>query len=281
MLPGLFQKTPLTVDDTTPITHVGMLMAIKEIDFLPVYFYEMDQQGHIMHRIGRIAGYIVTKALHDVRGPELLDKTVKDFVNTKIELIPQMSLLTDLLDAIVKTQFGHACIGEHNEIAATVSLRDLIRYAPSIGLDGDMQVKEVASDLISLPQDATMNQLLNMLLEKRIRRVLVDGLEQPRMVDDRVIARHAFSYEGLRVRRTSSQKFYDRPLYSLPVLKPGRINPDASLAEAWSLIYENPAECLLVEGENKIITPWDVVIKPYLRHKASGQTASEPSGIAL
>ncbi len=146
-------------------------------------------------------------------------------------------------------------------------LKDVIRYLSDLNVKAGLQVKEVASLTVSMPSEANITDLLNTWLTKRIRRVLVKGLERQVIADDKILARQAFSHEGLLALRYTPKMFFERQLSSLALAEPGTISGDKDLAEAWALIYRNPAECLLVEGENKILTPWDTVLKPYTQDR--------------
>jgi CBS domain-containing protein len=267
MLPGLFHKSPLTADEKTPFIHAGTLMALEHVDFLPVVIIRLSAGGHLYHTIGRFAGLTVVNALRQVHGPELFEKAVRDFCDHDIGTIDIINPPVLILDKIAETGFGHVCITERNELVAITGLRDIIHYAHSFGLNESIKSRDVASPIESLPSTATLTQLFDALTEKRIRRMVVTGPDHPKIADEHTIIDFTFSYDGLRMLKQNPERFYQWPLYSLPLEEAGTIKGDTPLSEVWPLIYTNPAECLLIENENKILTPWDIVIKPHLRTK--------------
>lgn len=101
------------------------------------------------------------------------------------------------------------------------------------------------------------------MLTKMVRKVVVK--DSSSVADTRMIMGKYLKPEALLMSRDKNpEEYFHDSLSSLPLPKAGTINGNADLAEAWDTIYKNPAECLLVEGENKILTPWDLVVKPHL-----------------
>lgn len=259
LLPWVLQKVSPTVSEDLQLMSAGILMTFRQIDFLPVV------RG--MSVVGRFAGLHVISNLEKVKDGgiwRLVAKKVGEVCDRSVPQVGSKDTLASVLNSMNSAKFGHGCVLEKNgELVATIALKDVVSYLSGLDVKAGLQVKEIASPAVSLPSEATITDLLNTLLTRRIRRVLVRGLEKQVIADDKVLARQAFSHEGLLALRYTPKIFFERQLSSLALADPGTIRSDKDVAEAWSLIYKNPAECLLVEGENKILTPWDVVLKVY------------------
>jgi len=259
LLPWVLQKVSPTVSEDLQLMSAGILMTFRQIDFLPVV------KG--MSVVGRFAGIHVVSSLEKVRDAgtwRLIARRVGDVCDRDVPRVSSKDSLVSVLNSMSSAKFGHGCVLEKNgELVATIALKDIIQYLSGLNMRAGLQAKEVASPTLSLPSEATITELLNTLLTKRIRRVLVKGLDKQLIADDRILARQAFSHEGLLAMKYTPKMFFERPLSSLALVEPGSISGEKDVAEAWSQIYTNPAECLLVEGENRILTPWDAVMKPY------------------
>ncbi len=259
LLPWVLQKISPTVSEDLQLMSAGILMTFRQIDFLPVV------KG--MSVVGMFAGLHVLSNLEKVRDGgmwRLVARKVGEVCDRNVPQINPKDSLGSVLNSMKTAKFGHGCVLEKNgELLATIALKDIIRYLSDLNVKAGLQVKKVASPTVSMPSEANITDLLNTLLTKRIRRVLVKGLERQVIADDKILARQAFSHEGLLALRHTPKIFFERQLTSLALAEPGSISGDKDLSEAWTLIYRNPAECLLVEGENGILTPWDLVLKPF------------------
>lgn len=258
LLPWVLKRISPTVNEELQLLTACIPMVFRHVDFLPVM--------RDMSVVGRFAGLEVVIALLEVRSAGLkvlVANSVRSCCGRSLSQVGPRDSLTSLLDSISKTKFGHGCIVEDGKFVATVALRDLIEYASNANRGGGagVRVTEIASPTVSLPREATVTELLNTFLTKRIRRVVVRGVGKPAIADDRLLAQSAFSPEGLLTIRNTPEKFFQRALSSLALLDLGSIGGNEDVAEAWSMIYRNPAECLLVEDEDKMLTPWDAVIK--------------------
>ncbi|MDJ0270572.1 MAG: hypothetical protein NXY59_08520 [Aigarchaeota archaeon] len=69
-----------------------------------------------------------------------------------------------------------------------------------------------------------------------------------------------------KVRQERPGEFFSTRVENLPLAEPLIVNGDIDVSWAWTTVYKSPAECILLkEAENwRIVTPWDLVVKPYL-----------------
>jgi len=260
MLP-LRSTLPLTVSQNMQFMMAGILMVFNHAYFLPV----LDDS----RLVGRFDGEQVILVLEKMRdaGPwRLTGSLVADVCNAEVPQASPEDALSSLLDSMIKARFGHGCIVDHDKLIRTVSLRDIAEYLSSLKTKTGVTAAEASHAMIELPPTATISQLLTTLLNKRIRRVGVEGLEKTLMADDRMVADAAFSNEGLAILRRSPRTFFERQLSQLPLVEPGRMSGERDVAEAWGTMYSNPAQCLIVD-DSRVLTLWDTVITPYERRK--------------
>ena len=265
LFPWVFQRASPTVDEDDSILDEAAILAFRQVDFLPVL--------RARKVTGRAGGFEIVKVLREIRDfgfQHLMGRKIADVCKERVGLVAWRGVkdsLQSLLDAMLRTEFGHACIVEDRWLLATVSLRDIIRYATSLVTATGVQVADLANPAISLPSDATVSELLDLMVTKRVRRVVVEA-GGGKVADDRCVVEHAFSAEGLTVLRDRPDDFFNLPLGNLPLREATSIDGKADVAEAWGAIYTSPAECLLVDG--KIVTPWDLTLRVYRLGKFPG-----------
>jgi CBS domain-containing protein len=104
-----------------------------------------------------------------------------------------------------------------------------------------------------------MSEALDLMMERRVRRIFVHGGGLQKVVDDRAVVEYAFGHEGILTMRDKPDDFWKHPIGDLPLRDVWSIDGRTDVAEAWRMMYNSPAECLLADG--RILTPWDVVIR--------------------
>ena len=262
LFPWVFQRASPTVDEYDSVLDEAAILAFRQVDFLPVL-----RARKVTGRLHGLDLFRVLRETKDFGFQHLMGRKIADVCKERVGLLGVKDSLRSLLDAMLTTAVGHACIVEDQELMATVSLRDIIRYATSLGTSTGVQVADLANPTISLPSDATVSELLDLMVSKRVRRIVVEA-EGGKVADDRCVVEHAFSDEGLAVLRDRPDDFFKLPLGNLPLREASSIDGRADVAEAWEAILKSPAECLLVDG--KIVTPWDLVIRLYSLGKFPG-----------
>jgi len=276
-LPGVLDMAMPGFSDMVTLAHAGMILSFRRIDFIPIRTLKLYPSR--LSIMGKFSGHSVLKALNTFRRPDALELRLMDIGVDEIGRVDPMEPLTEILNVMIHTNFGHVCVIKPNtadlEIVGTVSLRSLVMYAPSLGpsfgLNENLNVEGFSSPLLEAAPEATLDEVVQIMLTKGVRRLAIRGSSQhPEtvMVDDRIISQHVFSSTGFAAWKESPEKFFKTRVEELQLAQPGIVSSKLSLLAAWSMIYLNKAECLIVDN-NKILTPWDIIIKPYMRMKQS------------
>ncbi|HKM51699.1 MAG TPA: CBS domain-containing protein [Candidatus Bathyarchaeia archaeon] len=255
LFPWIFQRTSPTVDEDNSLIDEAVILGFRHVDFLPVL-----RAGKVT---GRIHGKEIVKVLREIRDIGFQQSSrmkIDSIIQIRIGLLGVRDSLRLLLDAMLRNGVGHACVVEDQRLVATVSLRDVIRFVTSLNLRTGVRVIDLANPAISLPSNATVSKLLDQMILKNVRRIVVQGDGQ-KVVDDRGVVEYAFGSEGIMLLKDRPDDFFKLPLRNLSLREVSRIDGEADVAEAWDAILKSPAECLLVDG--KIVTPWDLVIRLY------------------
>lgn len=255
LFPWIFQRTSPTVDEGNSLIDEAIILGFRHVDFLPVL-----RAGKVT---GRIHGKEIVKVLREIRDlgfQKSSEGKIDSIVQIRIGLLGVRDSLRSILDAMLRNGVGHACVVEDQRLVATVSLRDIIRLVTSLNVRTGVRVIDLANPTISLPSNATVSKLLDQMILKNVRRIVIQGDGQ-KVVDDRSVVEYAFSSEGIMLLKDRPDEFFKLPLSNLSLREASSIDGEADIAEAWNAILKSPAECLLVNG--KIVTPWDLVIRLY------------------
>jgi len=241
------------VEDSSFLIHEALLLGFRYVDFVPVM--------RAAKLAGSISGIEVLNSLRVARHSgfrHLLRAKIGD-ISRPAGIVGPRDSLQSVLTVMFERRLGHACIVQDGELTVTIGLKDVIRWAASAYTETGVQVSKLANPTISLPLTATMSEALDLMMERQVRRLLVAGGGLQRIVDDRAVVEYAFGHEGILTLRDKPDDFWKHPIGDLPLRDVWSIDCRADVAEAWRIIYNSPAECLLVDG--KILTPWDVVIR--------------------
>jgi len=139
----------------------------------------------------------------------------------------------------------------------TLSLRDILR---AVDFKVDLPAEKLASQLVSVDHMTTLRSALELMLTGSIRNLAVtNGQESLRLLNDRKILEFLLSHEG-RLTTAEPNGLDSVRVNQLDLLNPRYLKKEASARIAAGYLSEISTPCLLFE-ENKIITPWDIVMK--------------------
>ncbi len=262
-LPWVLERGAPTVTEDMPLLDAYSLLPLRQIDFLPVV------------RDSRIVGMIIGKQLLNLlhRGRKfgyeaLITMRVGDIMIRDVPRVGQESSLAELLELLIRSGLGNACIvDEDGKIVGVVSFRDIIRYMTRFNINTGITLREVSSKAVTINPDATLEELVSIMYANYVRRVVVTGLiEWPAIVDDRSIFEYMFTLQGLMTLKEKPGEFFSTRVENLPLAEPLIVDGDIDVSWAWATVYKSPAECILLKeaGAWRIVTPWDLVVKPYL-----------------
>ena len=239
-----------------------MLVALSLLRFQNVDAIPIGVRGSSGKKIA-VSGY---SSLSEVLAnssnfAKFLEKPCERF-SVKLSTIGAEDDLENLLKTINKTGFGFACIEEHvgQITCGLVSLRDLLTLYGRSVFSSELSVGDVASSpVFSLPGDTTLKSTLGEMLKKGIRRVFVYGTDKE--VTDRAIIQHIFSVSRLSEASSKPHNLLDTPIDNIQGSHPKMISVESSLKEGAELMTQTTDGCLVCK--KGVVTPWDLVIKPW------------------
>lgn len=260
VLSHVFRRPYVSVSPETPLLELGTYLATGHqiyVDGLIV-----AQEKKLAGRIGgqHILDCLLKTAYDDwsmVKASELMEES-----DSSLELD---SSLNDLLELFAGTKFALAPISEKGELIGSIGIRDLLPLVFESKLPA--QVTAVGSTQVLLEGDETLRTAIDTMLKKRIRNLVLSGnikgstTKTDYIINDRKILEFIFSYEGKKVMTgvIESDAFSNIRVDSLDLISVSHISHTETVSRAANMLRDINTPAIL--SEDKIITPWDVVMK--------------------
>lgn len=156
------------------------------------------------------------------------------------------------------TRFGFTCLKDGN-LSSVVSLSDVIQLYVNGSIETDLLVKDVASSPFSLPRDANLKDAIGEMLNRSVRKVFIQGTKA--FISDREIISFMFSPRRLEEVRDSPGSMLNSTIDEVGPIESEEVEGGMSIRDAARLITPTHGNTLLCD--RGIITPWDLVMKPW------------------
>lgn len=261
-LPEVFTRAYTMIEPHTHMLLALSILRFQNLDALPIGVWKSRS------RKIAVSGFSCLSEVMSL-GPgdyeRFLNEPCESY-SVKLATIHAEDDLEDLLRTFSETGFGFACVdgrGNH-DLRAFVGLRDLVGLCTKSVITADLSAGDVASSpIFSLPRDATLKQALEEMIERGKRRVFLD--ETDLAVSDRSIINHIFSASKLSEASSKSYDLLAITLGEIEHARPEYIDEGADLKKAAEQIIAAKDHCLICE--KGVITPWDLVMKPWEQHR--------------
>jgi len=257
--PQVFQKTYPVLDPKTPMISALPLLRFHEIDALPLSFDSSKKQRGLFgfSCLARIL------TLGPRRFSSFLKQPCED-ASEPLTTVHSKSALSRLLDAFLETRFGFARVVESRRVGALLSLDDFLELYDRGAIGSELTLNHVASEAFSLSPETTLKKTLEEMFARRYRRVFIS--ETRDFVWDRGIIEHLFSPAVLAmVAQDPSSNPLAISISEIGTTRALEARPDMTVPEAAEALGTRRGQCLVFDG--KVVTPWDVVMKPWKSKK--------------
>lgn len=169
--------------------------------------------------------------------------------------------LQSLFHVFESTTFGYALVhDECGKIFTILSLNELLPLFHIGLLSTDLHVADVASKpTFSMSRGSKIIDCLHEMESRKFRKVKIAN--GPLVVSDKLILDYLFNDNRLKRISKTPQRFLDGTLEDLDLGQVDWIDGKSSITEAAWLMNRAPRKFLLSDGG--ILTPWDLIIKPW------------------
>ena len=256
-LPHIFNKGTVYVAPDTPIRNIALfLIPLRELYTSGIVVMENNIP------IGRISPTHILKKVVENGYPQCLAATAKDVMVSIVREVRATFTLRAVLEIFRDTKFGFSPVMKNELLAGTISTRDFLPFIVKMGVE--RSANTIASDLIYINHKISIENTLRIMFEEDIRKIAIKEKNQVTIVDDRSLLGYLFSWE------TGKPNALDVDIDVLPKSNVANFPHTISISKAAEELLVKNLPCSI--SEDKIITPWDFVMKVLGAHVAKTDT---------
>ena len=256
-LPHIFNKGTVYVAPDTPIRNIALfLIPLRELYTSGIVVMENNIP------VGRISPTHILKKVVENGYPQCLAATAKDVMVSIVREVRATFTLRAVLEIFRDTKFGFSPVMKNELLAGTISTRDFLPFIVKMGVE--RPANAIASDLIYINPRISIENTLRIMFEEDIRKIAIKEKDQVTIVDDRSLLGYLFSWE------TGKPNALDVDIDVLPKSNVANFPHTISISKAAEELLVKNLPCSI--SEDKIITPWDFVMKVLGAHVAKTDT---------
>jgi CBS domain-containing protein len=269
-VPHIFQRPLLYISSSDPMLQAATFLSTGPqiyVDGLVV----LDDSGK-SNLVGRIGGYALAKHILSTR-ERWLEGNSSEILEPVQRPLYENDLLVKALEVFAETRFAFVPIASSISspsssnrdtmmaIIASLCIRDLLGIA-SRELK-NTRVKEITSEVLTIDVDATVLGALEFMVREGIRNLVFFRHGKPYLINDRKVLAYILSKTKQGKKMSSpdfEQNIANIKLNAIGATKGKQIDPEVS-ADLASQQFDLETPCLF--AGDKILTPWDVVMKGF------------------
>lgn len=254
VVPHIFKRPVLSVQPSDSLLQVGTFLAIGPQIYVDGLVVIDDTK-----LVGSIGGAHIIRHILD-HEHDWFRSTASNIMSMNPPVADASDSLDTALGIFSKTRFGFVPVVSEGKVVTSLSLRDVLR---AIGHKLSMQVLPLASQLVSADHTVGMKEALELMLERGIRNLALTAAQEPiKLANDRKILEFLLSHDG-RTASTGPDGLVSIRVNQLDLLAPKYLEGDPAARAAAEHLSDIGTPCLLFK-DNRILTPWDIIIKGIL-----------------
>ncbi|HXV51025.1 MAG TPA: CBS domain-containing protein [Nitrosopumilaceae archaeon] len=244
--PNIFDKGTVYVAPDTPIKNVALfLIPLRELYTSGIVVMKDNKP------IGRIGPTHILKKVLEFGYPQCLSLTAKDVMVGIVREVRATFMLREVLEIFKNSKFGFTPVMKNELLAGSISTRDFLPFIAK--MEVDRQASTIASDLIYISQGISVENTLRIMFKKDFRKIAIKENGEVKIIDDRSLLGYLFSWEK------GKPNALDTDIDVLPKSNVANFPHTISISKAAEELLVNNLPCSI--SEDKIITPWDLVMK--------------------
>lgn len=203
--------------------------------------------------IGIVGGKDIILPLAKEPSSKLFYETkVEDIMEKRFPTVSPESKLEDLIDFWKDTRRAFAAIPNEFSDYSALSAKKMLEVGKNC--ETGLTVSNLPEKkLVTFSSNSTIGDVLNLMLEKNIRRIMLD--DSNKFINDRIILQKITDDLGCL---KNVENFIDMPIDEFSVEEAKIIPDDMKIDELSKIMYEMEHPCVI--SDDKIVTPWDICL---------------------
>jgi CBS domain-containing protein len=277
--PDIFKRPPLFAKQNMRLMRAATFFAIGPQIYVDGLLVVRNEKGGEVRVMGRINSKHIIQSILHAGYSEYLGIKLHQIMDTNTPIIEANSRLDAALCMFQKTRFALIPVTRGGAaVIATLTIRDILPLIVKAHIEAP--IKMVSSPLVSVTRDTNMREALDIMITRNIRNIgIVDhgkgskeedgkdsNLQLIGIISDRNILEFLLSTKGKETMvKKSSMELQDIDVVSaLDVPDKLRLlHPDVGISKAAEVLMDLRNPYIVLESENMIVTPWDIVMKTF------------------
>lgn len=273
----IFRRPYLFVNPTSHMLEIATFLAIGSqiyVDGLIV----IDENNK---PIGRIGGKHIILNILKTGYPDWLRITASQIMDDFAGTTDMVSPLSTAVEIFDKTRFAFVPIitrrtgySLEEEAVASLSIRDILPLIAKANID--RPIKDLCSPLVSVDKNTSIRSAIDFMIKHGIRNVGITEDDKDnddrsnncktkllRIINDRKILEFLLSHDGRKIMHTNGIAGLAGIdiINHLDMISPMKVKYDTTVSRAAELLMDIRNPCLILEENNSIVSPWDIVMK--------------------
>jgi CBS domain-containing protein len=276
VFPYIFKRPFIPIVLDTPLYQFSVFLAIgPEIYVDGLVVVEKNNQ----QIVGRLGSRNILSHLLNTRYSEWRSTTADQIMERSYkeedEMININSPVSKVIELFKKTKFAFTpIITKEGNVVAILTIRDFLSIVKDKDNAETTPISQISSKLTSIDKNTDVLKTIDIMLKKGIRNIGItknknkSSAEVIGVINDRKILEFLLSYSGRQIMRDLEQKTIShirltRLTENLDIYPMREVSQDISIKSAATLLTEMERPFLILEGKDKIVTPWDIVMKTF------------------
>ncbi|HEX2406961.1 MAG TPA: CBS domain-containing protein [Nitrososphaeraceae archaeon] len=272
VFPQIFKRPFIPIVLDTPLYQFSVFLAIgPEIYVDGLVVLEKNNQ-QVVGRLGskNILSHLLNTSYSEWRSTtadQIMERSYKE------EIIDINSPVSRVIELFKKTKLAFTPITKDRNVVAILTIRDFLPIVMNKNNAETTSISHISSKLTSIDKNTDVLKAIDIMLKKGIRNIgMTKNRNKPSevigVINDRKILEFLLSYTGRQIMKDLEQKKIShirliRLTENLDIYPMREVPQDISIKVAAKLLTEMERPFLILEGKDKIVTPWDIVMKTF------------------
>ena len=278
VFPYIFNRPFIPVNLDMPLYQFSVFLAIGPEIYVDGLIVIDEKSQQVVGRLGskNILSHLLNKPYSEWQN--ITAKQIMDSIYNKKrgaseeEVIGFDTPVSKVIEFFQKTKLAFTPIIKNGSVVAVLTIRDFLPLVKSKDNVENTPLSKIASTLTTIDKNTDVFLAIDIMLKKGIRNIGLTENEKDRgrvigVVNDRSILEFLLSHNGRQIIENYEEKriSHIRISKSLKLYPLSEVPQNESIKRGANLLSEMERPFLILEGKDRIVTPWDIVMKTLAR----------------